>query len=83
MRLGVTLTSASTMVVSSPPTGAPRGPMMVSPTRGGLAWLAWPQRLQTRAPTRLRPPQAGAVQVTRSIAVNKEQVASSTVEPAC
>ena len=50
-----------------------------SPTAGCRAGVACPQRLQTLAPARQRPPQVGVVQVTRSMATNKAQVGSSKV----
>ena len=47
--------------------GAPRDPMMVSPTARGRAGVACSHRLQTLAPDRRRPPQEGVKRVTGSI----------------
>ena len=81
---GAVWVPGSTMTVSSTsPVGPPKGPMMTSPTAGGLAWVARHWRLQSLAPARRSPPQVGVVQVARSIATNKQEVHSSTVEPAC
>ena len=43
--------------------------------------MACPHRLHTLAPDRLMPPQEGVEQVTRSVAMNKAQLSSSTTEP--
>ena len=61
--------------------GRAEGPMMMPPTAGGGGSVACPHRLHTLAPDRRRPPHVGVEQVTRSMAMNKVQVSSSTTEP--
>ena len=62
---------SSALALLTAPIEASRRAMMTSPTAGGGAGLAWPQRLQTLAPARRRPPQDGVEWVTRLMATNR------------